>query len=695
MLPLKKPLAALLSLICLSAPMFASATTESDDIAPTTEKTTSEIELVGTRGLNLANFDQSVRACDNFYQHANGGWLSRNPIPADQAQWGSFGILGEQSLADVRELAEAAASAKAETGSAQQQVGDLYTSFLDQDTVDSLGLRPIAGDLADIAAIKNKADVVAYLIARHATGDDVLLRFGIGPDLKNSQINFAYASQAGLGLPNKSYYEPTDEVSKALLEKYQAHMTRMFELSGDKASRAEARTERVFALEQRLAKASLSPVELRDPGKRYNPVSVAEANALTPNFDWSALFAALDVAPEKLSVAPTSFFSEVDAMLADVSVEAWRDYFTWNLLRDAAPYLHQPLVDENFDFYSRELAGAKVQTPRNRRAVGVVNGLLGEPMGQLYVAAHFPPEAKAQMAILIDDLRASLKNRLENLEWMGPETRAKALEKLATFSPKIGYPEKWKDYSDVEIKRDDLIGNIKRVATHVQRDELAKLGQPVDRTEWRMSPQTVNAYYNPTMNEIVFPAAILQPPFFDPEADPAVNYGAIGAVIGHELLHGFDDSGSRFDALGNLNNWWTKEDRDNFESRTAKLVAQYNGYKVAGLNVNGQLSLGENIADLGGVTVAYDALQARLEREPTAPIDDMTQEQRFFAAWSQVWRINVRPERMRLQVQSNTHAPGQFRGMGPMVNFAPFAQAFGCKEGDPMVAPDDQRVVIW
>lgn len=691
--------------LLLALPAYATEAPQADakgnliDNAPTTEQTTEQLAIQGIRGLNREDFDPDVSACDDFYLHVNGGWLKRNPIPADQALWGSFSILGEQNTARVRAIAEDARTAvkdgKARTGTPMQQIGDFYSSMLDTATIEARGVAAIQSKLDQIDAIEDAAGVARYVMQRYAVADNTLFGFGIGPDLKNSSMNFVYASQGGLGLPNKTYYEPTDDVGRETVKAYQQHISNILVLGGASREDADAMAARIYAIEERIARASLAPVELRDPSRRYNPLSIEDAKKLTPNFDWQAFIDTLKIAPEQISIAPVGYFEEINQMIAEVPAAEWREYFRWQALRSASPFLSQAFVDENFAFYQQRLAGAKVQPPRWRRAIDLTNGLLGEPMGQLYVERHFPAEAKAKMGELISDLKTALKARLEKLEWMGEDTRKEALAKFASFTPKIGYPEEWRDYSSVVVKADDLIGNIERLRAFEQAEDLAKVGKPVDRKEWRMSPQTVNAYYNPTMNEIVFPAGILQPPFFDFEADPALNYGAIGAVIGHELLHGFDDSGSRFDAQGNMRNWWTEEDRKRFEERTGRLVNQYNAYRTVGLNLNGKLSLGENIADLGGITVAYDALKARLAREPVGEIDGLTQEQRFFAAWSQVWRVNMRQERLRLQVQNGPHAPGQFRGKGPLVNVPAFAEAWGCKAGDPMVAGDEERVAIW
>lgn len=496
-------------------------------------------------------------------------------------------------------------------------------------------------------------------------------------------------------MPEKDYYLRSDLESQRLLAQYQSHIANLFVLTGIDAASAHARAAKVVEFERRLAKASKSRVEMRDPNNRFRPVSVAQADKETPNFSWSAFFASLDLKIERFSLASPEFFAEFNTMLTDTDVAIWQDYFRWNQLRSSAPYLSKAFVDESFAFNGTILRGAKEQRPRWKRMVELTSGSLGEPVGQLYVAKHFPPAAKAQAMELITDLKAALKVRLQNLEWMSPQTKKEALAKFATFTPKIGFPDKWRDYSSVQIKADDLYGNAERLAAFERSFNLNKIGKPTDKTEWGMSPQTVNAYYSAQRNEIVFPAAILQPPFFDPKADRALNYGGIGAVIGHELLHGFDDQGSKFDAKGAQRDWWSKTDRSKFEARTAKLDIHASSTQVSGMPINGKLTMGENIADLGGVTVAYDALKLALKRTPQAEIDGYSAEQRLFLNWAQIWRRNMLPASLKLMLNTDTHAPGVFRTNGPLSNIPAFAQAFGCKSGDAMVREGEKRIVIW
>jgi putative endopeptidase len=639
------------------------------------------------------NFDTATQACSDFYTHANGGWLTKNPVPSDQTSWGSFNVLAERLVSDLRVIVDTAAANEQAVGN-EKMVGDYYRSAMDETKIEALGAKPMAADLLRIDAIKNLGDITRYIRNEQVRGG-VLFSFYDNGDFKNPEIVIGYAGQGGLGLPDRDYYLRDDSDSQKLLTQYQAHIAMMFVLSGKGALEANDAAAHIVAFETRLAKASLTRLEQRDPAKQYRLVSVAAANKETPNFNWSEFFKALNIRVDSFSMTSPAFFAEVNKMLIDTDVGIWRDYFRWGTLRGSASFLSQSFADENFNFYSRILRGAKEQRPRWKRMVDSTSNFLDQPMGQIYVAKHFPPEAKAQAMELITDLKSALKVRLENLDWMSGETKKQALEKFATFTPKIGFPDKWRDFSNLVIKRDDFYGNAERIAEFDRRFNLDKIGKPTDHSEWGMSPQTVNAYYNPQLNEIVFPAAILQPPFFDPKADKALNYGGIGGVIGHELLHGFDDQGSQFDAKGAQRNWWTADDRKKFEARTAKLDAQASATKVIGLPINGKLTMGENIADLGGTTIAYDALQLALARSPQPLIGGYTPEQRFFLNWAQIWRRNMVPESLKLQINTDPHSPSVFRTNGPLVNTPNFAKAFGCKAGDPMVGADATRVVIW
>jgi putative endopeptidase len=663
-------------------------------------------------GLDRRNFDAAVSPCVDFYRHANGGWLAANPVPADRSRWGTFAELDERNLALLHDILEDTRASAAAAGTNARRIADFYATAMDEAALEKAGHAPLAAELERVAAARSRADVVAIVRDWHAAGLPVLFNFYVNADLGNATTSIAYAAQGGLGLPDRDYYTREDDEARTLRAQYVAHVAAMLRLVGVADDAAQRHAEGVLALETRLAKASLTRVELRDPYKSYRLVGVAQADAETPNFPWSAFFAALgrpDV--ETFALPHETFFATMDAALADVPVERWQAYLRWHLARGAAPYLSNAFVQRNFEFYDRTLAGAKALRPRWKRALDAINLYLGEALGELYVARTFPPEAKAKALTLIENLRAALKARLEGLDWMGEDTKRQALAKLATFTPKIGYPDAWRDYSKLAIGRTHYFDNVRAGARFELERQVAKIGRPVDKAEWRMNPQRVNAYYNAVQNEIVFPAAILQPPFFDPQADDALNYGGIGAVIGHELLHGFDDKGSQFDAQGNLKNWWTAADRKRFTERTERLVAQASAAKAplsaaAGdLAINGKLTLGENIGDLGGLSVAWDAFQiarnsgANRDRDAaTAPeprIGGLTPDQRFFLSWAQLWRTNYRDEALKLMVATDPHAPGPFRVNGPLANLPAFAQAFACKAGDPMVAPGNKRVAIW
>ncbi|WP_312710816.1 M13 family metallopeptidase, partial [Stenotrophomonas sp.] len=556
---------------------------------------------------------------------------------------------------------------------------------------------PLQPQLDKIAALKDTATIAQYLRDSQAQGQGVLFSLFGNADYKDSANVIAYVGQGGLGLPEKGYY--VDDAQAKIRDAYVAYIAQVLTLSGVDAEQAKTQAKAVLDFETRLAKASLSRIELRDPSKRYNPMSAAEADKLTPNFSWTALFDTLKVpAAQKFSLAQPAFFGEVDKMLADVPAATWQAYLRFHTIDDAAPYLSSAFEKANFDFYGTTLRGQKEMQPRWKRVLESVNGAIGEGLGQLYVDAVFPAESKVAMQHLVENLSVALKARLEKLEWMSEDTRKKALEKWASFTPKIGYPDKWRDWSGLETNGDSYLANMQAARAFNYRFMLAKIGKPVDKTEWGMTPQTVNAYYNPTKNEIVFPAAILQAPFFDAKADPALNYGGIGAVIGHEMMHGYDDSGSQFAANGNFDNWWTDTDRSAFTQRTDQLVAQFDGYEsLPGVNVKGKLTLGENIGDLGGLTVAYDALQMALKEDPkvNVPVDGYTQDQRFFMNWATVWRRNFTEGELRVRLNTDPHAPANFRANGAPSNMPAYAQAFACKAGDGMVRADDKRVVIW
>jgi predicted metalloendopeptidase len=647
--------------------------------------------------IDLKNFDLTVKPQDDFYRYANGTWLKNNPIPADQSRWGSFNELNERNQANLRAICDRVAAKPDAATAVEKMVGDFYASGMDEAAVNAAGVKPLQTEFDRIAAIKSSADVLKAIAHLQSFGISCGFRFGSQPDLKQSDREMASLGQGGLGLPERGYYFNDDEKSQKIRQQYVAHMINLLVLLGEPRESATVSASAVLALETKLALNSLARVQLRDPYRSYHKMKLSEAAAKTPGIDFKLFFAERGApAFEDVNLAHPEFFKGFEAALTTVPVADWQAYLRWHLVRYAAPYLSEPFDQEQFAFNGAILTGTTEQKPRWKRVVGVIDGSIGEALGQLYVADYFPPEAKARMAKLVDDLRASLHDRLNALDWMDAPTRTKAQAKLAAFGVKIGYPDTWRDYSSVKITRDDYAGNVMRADAFEVSRRLARIGQAVDRTEWGMTPPTVNAYYRPTNNEIVFPAGILQPPFFDFKADDAVNYGGIGAVIGHEMTHGFDDSGSKYDATGNLNNWWSDDSAKNFKARTTAIVKQFSGYSpLEGVHLNGELTQGENVADLGGLKVAYYALQKALADKPRDPINGFTPEQRFFLNWATIWRTNAREAVTRLLANTDPHSPGEFRANGPLSNLDEFAKAFSVPESAPMRRPVETRVTIW
>ncbi|MBN8727240.1 MAG: M13 family metallopeptidase [Xanthomonadales bacterium] len=651
---------------------------------------------------NAGDIDRDASACTDLNQFVNAKWLAANPVPADRSTWGTFEQLDEASLAVQHQLVEAAArdADKAKAGSIEQKIGWFFGAGMDTAAIDKAGHAPVQPLLDRIAALKTPQELVAWLRADFAAGRGIPFRFGGRADYKNSEMTIAYAFQGGLGLPERDYYLKDTADFKAKRAAYQEHVARTLQLAGTPAAAAKEQAQWVMDFETRLAKASLGRIDLRNPQNQYHFVSLEEAAKATPHFDWTAFFREQGADVGKgFSLSQPKFFEELDAMIAGVPMAHWQAYLRFHTIDDAAPYLSAPFVAEHFAFYGQALRGQKEQKPRWKQVLEATNDEMGMALGELYVAKEFPPEAKQRALELVHNVREALKSRIEHLDWMSAETKEKALEKWAAFTPKIGYPDKWRDWSGLAVKPGDWFGNVTAAQKFNYDWRMAKIGKPVDRNDWGMTPQTVNAYYSPTMNEIVFPAAILQPPFFDAKADDALNYGGIGAVIGHEMSHGYDDQGSQFDAKGNYNNWWTEADRKAFDARTDKLVKQFDDYvAIDDLHVKGKLTLGENIADLGGLATAYDALQIALKQHPKEAkekIDGFTQDQRFFLNWATVWRRNFRPEELKLRLNTDPHAPAMFRAIGAPSNMPAFAEAFGCKAGDAMVRGKDEQVRIW
>nr|WP_082124209.1 M13-type metalloendopeptidase [Lysobacter capsici] len=641
------------------------------------------------------DLDTTKDACTDFGGYVNGKWLAANTIPNDRTSWGAFEMLDERSNAVQRQLAEQAAADTKATG-VEKIVGDLWATGMDVAKVNAQGLEPLKPDLAKIDAIDSPEKIAAYLRDAAATGDNNLFGFGAEADFKDSANNIAYASQGGLGLPDTTYY--TDAKHKDKLAAYEVHVAKVLELGGAKPEDAAKQAKDVIAFETRLAKASKSREQLsRDVSLYYNPVSPAQADELTPNFSWTKFFESQKVAlPAKFSLAVPAFHQEVSKMIGELPAAQWQAYLRFHAIDGASPYLSEAFVNESFNFYNKTLRGQKELKERGKRVLDTIEGQTGEAMGQLYVKVAFTPESKERMQALVKNLSEALKARIENLSWMSADTKKKALEKWASFTPKIGYPDKWRDWSGLSTGRDSYYANVKAANEFNYKWNLSKIGKPVDKTEWGMPPQMVNAYYNPLQNEIVFPAAILQPPFFDPKADDATNYGGIGAVIGHEMTHGYDDQGSRFGPTGNMEVWWAPSDAKAFSGLTDKLIKQFDGYEAApGAHVSGKHTLGENIADLGGLATAYDAMKKAAGDTPDPKTDGFTREQRFFLNWGTVWRRNFTPEELKVRLQTDEHAPANFRAIGAPSNLPAFAAAFSCKPGQPMVREGDKQVVIW
>jgi putative endopeptidase len=654
-----------------------------------------ESQLIQPFGFKATDVDASKNACTDLAAHANDKWLAANPIPADKTGWGGFHVLAERSLQVRHQLAEQVAAQTGQTG-VRKIIADVWATGMDEAKLNAQGMAPLTDRLAAIDALKDGAAVAAYLRQVAARGENPLFGFSPSPDFNDSTLNIAYAEQGGTNLPDKEYYfKPEHQQIRAA---YEQHIVKMLELSGVTATDAVAQAKGIMKFETRLARASNSQEELsRDVKLYYNPVTLAEADKLTPNFPWSEFFKSQGVTePAKFSLAMPAFHKEVNAMLTDVPVSEWQSYLRFQLLEEASPYLGDTFVNERFEFYNKTLRGQQELQARWKRVLAVIESAAGEAMGELYVEVAFPPASRQRMEQLVGNLKDALKTRIEKLTWMSDATKVKALAKWSTFTPKIGYPSKWRDWTGLATTRDSFFGNAMAAQAFNYQWALGKIGKPVDKTEWGMTPQTVNAYYNPQQNEVVFPAAILQPPFFDAAADDALNYGAIGAVIGHELTHGYDDQGARFGPTGNFEEWWTEADKKQFAALTGKLVQQYNGYSVGpGMKVNGNLTLGENIADLGGVSIAHDALLQATAGKEVAPIDGLTRDQRFFYGWATAWRSAYREQSLKVQLASDPHAPASIRANGAVANHPAFAAAFGCKEGDVLVSSGARRVVIW
>lgn len=646
--------------------------------------------------LDLSGRDTAVAPNQNFFEYTNGNWVKNTRIPPSKTGWGSFYIVRDQALANMKVILDSCEGLKDPAkGSVSQQIGDLYHAAMDSTRIDAIGLAPLQGDLAAIHGVRNMKDFLALVSRLYRQGDGFVIGMYIAPDDKNSNVERSHFDQAGLGLPNRDYYFKNDSTSVAIRQAYQRYVTRIISLSGDSAG-AAGKAAGIIALETRMAAASKPPVALRDPQANYHLVSVDQMERDAPNFGWKQLLSTLGVRADTLQVGQPEYYKTVSGLLKTIGIATWKDYLRFHLVSSYASWLSRPFSEAHFDFYNRLLNGQKQPEERWKRAASLVDGTLGDALGQIYVKRFFPPSAKAYMMKLVDNLQDTYRDRLEHNEWMSDSTKAKAVDKLNAFVKKIGYPDKWKDYSSIDVSRDSLIADLQRIGAWHYDYDIAKLGKPVDKTEWYMTPPTVNAYYNPPFNEIVFPAGILQPPFYFQNGDDAVNYGGIGAVIGHEMTHGFDDQGSQYDKDGNLKNWWTAADRKEFEKRADQVVREYNAYTVLdSIHVNGKLTEGENIADIGGLAIAYAAFKRTPEGQSTRKINGLTPDERFFLSFAQIWRIKTTPQRLLWRINNDPHSPEMYRVNGPTSNMTAFYETFSVKPGDAMYRADSVRVHIW
>ncbi|WP_335959685.1 M13 family metallopeptidase [Acinetobacter bereziniae] len=682
--------------VLVSAMMLSSTVLWAETVATAVQMTPTTVKDQKKSGIDHQYFDQTVKGSDDFYQHVNGGWIKNTEIPADKSRWGTFDILHEESLKQLHDIVDELSKQQLVNGSSEQKVATLYANFMDEKRIETLGIQPIQAEIENVYALKNKKDIAQ--LAAHFSRIGVTSPFDVGvdQDMKNSTQMIAMMGQSGLGLPDRDYYLKNDAKFKKVRSQYLSYIEKTLKLAGD--TQAAQHAQAILKLETQIAKIQWSNVQNRDVTKLYNIYKVEDLAKLSPKIDWKTYLEKQELADKikTIQVIQPSYFKGLSPIVDNTSLDAWKAYFKFHLVSDFSPLLSKAFVDNSFDFYSNQLREIKEQKPRWKRGVQLVEGTLGESLGQIYVKKYFSAEKKQRMELLVQNLMKAYSQSIEQLDWMSPATKVQAQKKLASFAVKIGYPNKWRDYSALDIKNDDLIGNVIRSREFEHQYALNKLGKPVDRDEWGMTPQTINAYYNASLNEIVFPAAILQPPFFDMNADDAVNYGAIGAIIGHEISHGFDDQGSQFDELGNMKNWWTAEDHRKFKEKTNALVAQYNAYEpIKGYHVNGELTLGENIADNSGLAIAYKAYQLSLNGQPAPVLDNLTGEQRFYIGWAQAWRSKITDAMQVEFLKRDPHSPDKVRGNATLLNQAPFYDAFHLKQGDKMYLPANKRVTIW
>jgi endothelin-converting enzyme/putative endopeptidase len=684
-------------LACIALLVLISFAAAQQKPAAATSGSSAEPALPYSPSLDVSSMDKTVDPCVDFYQYSCGGWQKKNPIPADQSSWGVYGKLYQDNLAFLRGILEQAADAKGKRDMVTQEIGDFYAACMDEAGIEKLGAGALKPQLAAIDQVKSARDIAPVLANMQLELGGVLFGSGVRQDPDNSEQQIIGVSQGGIGLPDRDYYTKDDAKSKEIREHYVQHVQKIFELLGDNAETAKQNADAVMKIETALATASMTRVERRDPYKNKNKIKLAELEQMVPDFDWIAYFRALKTRQfEIINVAPTSFFRELDTLLKDEPVANLRSYLRYHLANGYSPYLSSAFVEENFDFFTRFLRGAKEMQPRWKRCVQFTDRDLGEALGQAYVRKVFSPKLKASTVDMVRRIEDAMAQRVEQLDWMSPATKEQALAKLHGIRNKIGYPDKWRDYSSAKITSNDFLGDVQRLTEFERHRNFNKLGQPVDHGEWGMSPPTVNAYYNPAMNDINFPAGVLQPPLYDAKIDAAPNYGDTGGTIGHELTHGFDDQGAKFDAMGNLRDWWTAEDKSKFEERTKCIADQYAQYVVVDdVHINSQLTLGEDVADLGGEILAYIAWKSATKGKDLKTVDDLTPEQRFFIGFAQWDCSNDRPENLRLRAMTDPHSPSKYRINGVVVNMPEFASAFSCKAGQPMVNPPEKVCKVW
>jgi putative endopeptidase len=677
----------ILSLIALASGALAFSSCNNGD---KTVAADSRTVFFDTKGM-----DSSVKPGDNFYLYANGAWIKATAIPDDQSGWGSFYTLYDQNQKNLKGILDDAMKSNAAKGSLEQKVGDYYASGMDTAAIEKVGAAPLKPMLDKIDAVKDYKGLMELVAEANAQGDGDLMGAYVGADEKNSTQNIAIFYQTGLSLPEKEYYTRTDSATKAARAGLVAYAQKMFTYTGTDTATAAKNAASVLALETEIAKSHRTPVELRDPQKNYNKMSLAELEAKEPNIGWANFFAKMNVKVDSVNVNQPGYYEALNKMLPGQPIEVWKTKLKFDYISSNASLLSKNFQDANFT-YGQIFSGQKVDKERWKKIVSRVDGGLGELLGQLYVKKYFTEDAKKRMDELVNNLQKAFEARIHKLDWMSDSTKQRAVVKLNAFLKKIGYPSKWKNFDDVTIDKNNLFANAKSVQAHNQKEQVAKIGKPVDKTEWGMSPPTVNAYYNPTNNEIVFPAGILQFPFFDANADDAVNYGGIGMVIGHEMTHGFDDQGAQYDDKGNMKNWWTTSDNDKFKAKTGAVAKQYSAFTVLGdMHVNGELTLGENLADIGGLAIAYDAFKMTKQGKDTVKIDGFTPDQRFFLGYAQVWRLKNRDETMRSRITTDPHSPEMYRVNGPASNFDPFYAAFNIQPGDKMYVKPEERAHIW